>query len=197
MFQGGNIGVQSKSPILFEDPLASLHGTDWHFEYTEVHDLRLCDESVLEEAYATAPSSEAKAYIFAIHQFRQALCAVSGRSMRLADRVDVALVGTETSSFVATTNEEGVMLIKQVAAELGGKFSEWQAKGTWQHSMLDIGGVRIEVDVSTHGIVHINQNMFSPLARQTNVTKDAILASVKAILEARNQSIFEKNIVEH
>lgn len=61
-------------------PIADLLNTDWHFEYLECHDLRLSSREVVEAAYNEAPTAEAKAYIFAILEMRDAIAAASGRT---------------------------------------------------------------------------------------------------------------------
>lgn len=59
-------------------PLANLQGSDWYHEFFEVHDPRLCHVDVLQDAHDSAPTSEARAYVFAILEFREALVWVSG-----------------------------------------------------------------------------------------------------------------------
>jgi hypothetical protein len=62
------------------DPLAKLTSTTWYYEYFEMHDLRLASRAVLEFAYIEAPTTEAKAYIFALIQMRKAIAACAGKA---------------------------------------------------------------------------------------------------------------------
>ena len=174
--------MAAQNSTLFVNPLTGLEGSDWYFEYIEIHDLRLCDESVLEDAYREAPTSEAKAYIFAIHQFRSVLCSVSGRPMRMNELFGEPPSLRSEGPFVCTKAEDGVWMIKQVAEKVGGVFGTWKACGSWQHCVLDVSGVKIQIGVSTQGIIHLDGNPFSPLGRATNVTEVAVEASLKALL---------------
>ena len=141
-----------------------------------------------------APTEEVKAYVCAIYDVRSAMCALNGR--RMSPPLRDLDIGISLGNCPATNVNEGRALITAVADSLSGSFTAWYPRGTWQTSTLTIGDVEIDIRVSTAGVVHVNGNAFSPLGRKTNVTSDALRASLEAVLNGTAVSFSEPSTTE-
>ncbi|MDH0342122.1 DUF6908 domain-containing protein [Chromobacterium haemolyticum] len=85
--------------------------------------------------------------------------------------------------------EEGVALVIDVAAELGGVLSEWEESspsiiGKWRYATLTVGETAIRMAVSHGGVVQVNGDPFTKGDRELHITRDKVLESVKRTLPA-------------
>lgn len=90
--------------------------------------------------------------------------------------------------------EQGMSTVSSIAGELGGSISPWevsddQTVGEWRYTNLTIGSTQIRVAVSQGGVVQINRDPFTKEGRELHVSRERILASVKAALPPVHASV--------
>lgn len=93
----------------------------------------------------------------------------------------------DISPILEANLEQGISTVLDVAGELGGSLSGWEESdasiaGKWRYSNLTIGSTEIRVAVSQAGVVQINGDPFTKEGRELHITRERILASVKAAL---------------
>jgi hypothetical protein len=161
----------------------SIAFADWHRQLGGTRNLLVCDIGWLEEAFMRAGSNEERSYILAIFEIRAGYLPYAGDYSQDGPHQLFCETSFGAMLLISCNTKHGVFLAQAASEKVGGILGPWKYLSTWAYSQLSVGSVVIDVGVSTAGVVHINENPFSPLMRRTNVTLNAIIASINAVLD--------------
>lgn len=173
----------------------SLATADWHRQLGGARKLLAYDLPLLEQAFRQARTVEEKLYLLAVLEMRAAYSSLNA-DPSMGQYRQAPDVPRGYSFFISTNMEQGKFLAQITGDLFEGVFAPWKYRSGWAYSELAVETLVMDVCVSPAGVVHINENPFSPFKRQTNVTLKATAASMDAVLKGTAVDVRQRGTAE-